>query len=80
LRQRQIAPAAAQEALAAVDTSDELAEATALWQRRFGKAPKDNREKARQVRFLMARGYAMGVALKVVRTAGNDNGSADDSA
>ena len=77
LRQRKVAPAAAQEALIAVAGADELAEATALWQRRFGTTPKDDREKARQVRFLMARGYAMGVALKVVRTAASADGSTD---
>ena len=32
--------------------------------------PKDEREKARQVRFLMARGYGLSVALKVLRGAG----------
>jgi regulatory protein len=70
LREKRVAPAAAEEALAALAHSDELAEATALWERRFGIAPKDRREKARQVRFLMARGYGMSVALKVVRRAG----------
>jgi len=70
LREKRVAPAAAEEALSALAHSDELAEATALWERRFGIAPKDQREKARQVRFLMARGYGMSVALKVVRRAG----------
>ena len=70
LREKRVAPAAAEEALTALAHSDELAEATALWERRFGIAPKDRREKARQVRFLMARGYGMSVALKVVRRAG----------
>ena len=50
-----------------------------LWQRRFGTPPKDDREKARQVRFLMARGYAMSVALKVVRIAASDDGLAEGS-
>ena len=58
------------DALAAIAGNDELVEATALWQRKFGDPPKDEREKARQVRFLMARGYGMSVALKVLRSAG----------
>jgi regulatory protein len=69
LRQKRVASSAAQEALAALAHTDELAEAIALWERRFGVAPKDPREKARQVRFLMARGYGMSVALKVLRRA-----------
>jgi regulatory protein len=70
LREKRVAPAAAEEALTAIAHADELAEATALWERRFGIAPKDPREKARHVRFLMARGYGMSIALKVVRRAG----------
>jgi regulatory protein len=71
LRQKRVAPAAAQDALAELAEVDELAEATALWQRRFGDAPRNERDKARQVRFLLARGYDMSVALKVLRSAGS---------
>jgi regulatory protein len=59
-----------EEALATVAGNDELAEAMALWERKCGEPPKDERDKARQVRFLMARGYGMSVALKVLRSAG----------
>jgi regulatory protein len=59
-----------QEALAGLDGEDELAQALALWQRRFGKAPADEREKARQVRFLVSRGYATSVVFRVLRAAG----------
>lgn len=69
LKQKQVDPTAAQEALGALAHVDELAEATALWRRRFGAAPKDEHEKARQVRFLMARGYGVSIALKVLREA-----------
>ena len=41
-----------------------------LWQRRFGVAPRDDRDKARQVRFLQARGYPLAIALAVLRRAG----------
>ena len=67
LRQKQVAPAAAADALASIAPTDEVADATALWQRRFGVLPKDDREKARQVRFLQARGYSITIALKVLR-------------
>jgi regulatory protein len=75
LRQKHVEPAAARDALAAIAQTDELAEATALWQRRFGNPPQDEREKARHVRFLLARGYGLTTALKVLRAAG----TADDS-
>jgi regulatory protein len=67
LAQRGVATGAAREALDELATSDELADATALWQRRFGAPPVDDRERAKQVRFLMARGYGLSLALKVVR-------------
>ena len=47
-----------------------IVHALALWQRRFGEAPRDERDKARQVRFLQARGYSLSVALSVMRKAG----------
>jgi regulatory protein len=70
LREKGVAAPAAKEALAALDGDDEFAQALALWQRRFGRAPADERDKARQVRFLVSRGYATGVVLRVLRTAG----------
>jgi regulatory protein len=70
LREKGVAGPAAQEALAALDGEDEFAQALALWRRRFGKAPADEREKARQVRFLVSRGYATSVVFRVLRVAG----------
>ena len=77
LKERRVEPSAAQDALRALEGVDELAGATALWQRRFGMPPHDEREKARQVRCLLARGYALSVALKVLRAAGA--AAADDT-
>jgi regulatory protein len=71
LREKGVAAPAAQEALAALDGNDEFAEAQALWQRRFGKAPADEREKARQVRFLVSRGFATSVVFRILRAAGS---------
>jgi len=70
LKERGVAPEAAAEALATLAAGDELAEATALWRRRFGVAPASDRDKARQLRFLRSRGYSTGVAWKVLRRAG----------
>lgn len=70
LKERGVATDAAQAALAQLATSDEFADARALWERRFGAPPADERDKARQVRFLLARGYSMSVALRVLRDAG----------
>ncbi|HXX83778.1 MAG TPA: regulatory protein RecX [Casimicrobiaceae bacterium] len=46
---------------------DDGAALEALWRRRFGAAPTNEREKARQVRFLQARGFALSAILKLLR-------------
>ncbi|WP_334135125.1 recombination regulator RecX [Tepidimonas sp.] len=46
--------------------ASELERALALWQQRFGRSPTDARERARQLRFLVARGFAADVARRVV--------------
>ena len=61
---------AASTALAPLAGRDEVEEALALWRRRYDAPPADPREKARQVRFLLSRGYPMSVALKVLKRAG----------
>ena len=70
LRDKGIAADAAKDALAALAPRDELADATALWIRRFGAPPADEREKARHVRFLVSRGFSAAIAFKVLRAAG----------
>jgi regulatory protein len=77
LRQKQVAPVAAIDALASMALTDAVADATALWQRRFGDLPKDDREKARQVRFLQARGYSITIALKVLRHVATGDGAVE---
>jgi regulatory protein len=47
---------------------DDDAALLALWQRRFGAAPANDREKARQVRFLQSRGFDLSAILKLLRT------------
>jgi len=45
----------------------ELEAARAVWQRRFATPPQDQKEKAKQVRFLQSRGFSMDVIFKVMR-------------
>ena len=78
LQEKRVAPEAAADALRALEGADELAQATALWQRRYGQPPRDERDKARQVRFLLARGYSTSIALKVLRAAGARNADEGD--
>ena len=44
----------------------------ALWLRRFGRAPTDDREKARQVRFLQSRGFSLSAIFKLLREPPDD--------
>lgn len=38
-----------------------------VWQKKFGRLPQDNQEKARQIRFLQSRGFSPEVILKLLR-------------
>ena len=60
---------AADDIAAALATTgiDDAAALEALWRRRFGELPADDREKARQIRFLQARGFAVSAILKLLR-------------
>ncbi len=46
--------------------ADDLAACTALWQRKYGRLPRDLKEKARQYRFLLSRGYPAEVIERVL--------------
>jgi len=70
LRERGIAAPDALAAMGPLAATDEFADAQALWQQRFGAVPPNEREKARQVRFLLSRGYGLSIALRVLRAAG----------
>jgi regulatory protein len=69
LKARGVARSDIETALAGAGIDDDAA-LRALWQRRFGRAPEDEREKARQVRFLQTRGFALSTILRFLRTAG----------
>jgi len=40
----------------------------ALWQRRFGTPPANDREKARQIRFLQSRGFELSAIFKMLKS------------
>ena len=67
LRQRGIAEELISAALPELKDS-ELAAAREVWQKKFGVAPQDEKEKARQVRFLQSRGFSMDAIFKVLRS------------
>lgn len=48
----------------------ELDRARVVWQRRFGSAPADVRQRARQQRFLAARGFEAATIDRVLKDAG----------
>jgi regulatory protein len=68
LRQRGIADELIEAALPALKET-ELDAAREVWQRKFGTAPQDAKEKAKQMRFLQSRGFSMEVIFKVMRSA-----------
>lgn len=49
-------------------TIDDDAAMLALWQRRFGAPPANDREKARQIRFLQSRGFALSAIFKMLKS------------
>jgi regulatory protein len=67
LKAKGVAPDDIDDALREADLDDDAA-LSALWQRRFGQAPANDREKARQVRYLQARGFSVSAILKLLRS------------
>jgi regulatory protein len=47
---------------------DDDAAMLALWHRRFGAPPANDREKARQIRFLQSRGFELSAIFKMLKT------------
>lgn len=66
LKQKGVGDEAAAAALATL-TIDDAAALGALWLRRFGHPPADEREKARQVRFLQSRGFSLSAIFRLLR-------------
>jgi regulatory protein len=72
LQQKGIAPEAVTQALAGLQDS-ELARAQAVWRRRFDALPGDPQERARQTRFLLARGFSGAVAAQLLKGGAHDD-------
>ncbi len=53
----------------------EQARAFEVWRRRFHAPPADAHERARQIRFLLARGFEASVVQRVLKQAADDDGS-----
>jgi regulatory protein len=66
LRERGVDAEAVRDALDALRDVDELGEARKLVERRFPGAPRDPRDQARRIRFLMGRGYTLSTARAAV--------------
>jgi regulatory protein len=77
LRTRGVPAAVAAAALAGLrgEAGSELARARAVWSRRFGVAPRSTQERARQARFLQARGFGAEVIRMVLRGLPADDGA-----
>ncbi len=71
LRQRGIAESLIDDAIPQLKES-ELETAREVWQRKFGSIPQDQKEKAKQVRFLQSRGFSLGVIFRVLKVGDSD--------
>jgi regulatory protein len=66
LKAKGVSSDTAMEALADSEIDDHAA-LVALWRRRFGNAPANDKEMARQARFLQSRGFALAAILRLLR-------------
>ena len=71
LQQKGIAPDAIVEAVASLQDT-ELARARQVWQRRFDASSLDAKARAKQMRFLMARGFSGSVVARLLKGAPED--------
>lgn len=67
LEERGVDSMLAGETLDSTLPADELSRARAVWMRKFGVAPQDRKEWARQARFLQARGFTVDVIRKLLK-------------
>jgi regulatory protein len=67
LKAKGVASSDIDNALREADLVDDDAALLALWNRRYGQLPASDREKARQVRYLQARGFSVSAILKLLR-------------
>ena len=55
-------------------TANELDSAYIIWNRKFGKLPADMKERAKQIRFLLSRGFSAETCNKVLSKADEEQG------
>ena len=67
LKRKGISGDAIEDAIGDASIEDDAA-MLALWQRRFGTPPANDREKATQIRFLQSRGFALSAIFKMLRS------------
>jgi regulatory protein len=67
LKRKGVSGDAIEDAIGDAPIEDEAA-MLALWQRRFGTPPANDREKARQIRFLQSRGFELSAIFKMLKT------------
>lgn len=72
LLDRGVAEELISEALPQLKESDVEA-AGELWRRKFGAPPRSRNERARQVRFMQGRGFALDTILKIIKSAEADD-------
>ena len=72
LKQKGVPPDLISDELAAV-ASDDFDAARALWQKKFGREAGDEKEQARQIRFLLSRGFDYELIRKVLRDVGESD-------
>jgi len=61
------------ESVLADNRDSELERAREVWRKKFGSAPADAAEKARQMRFLLGRGFSSGTIRQTLASAGADS-------
>ena len=76
MARRGIAPAVIAEASAGLESGD-LEAALALWRRRFGTLAAERRQRERQLRFLLQRGFGPALALETLRIAEREAGGGE---
>lgn len=76
LRQRGVAPELIRQSTDALKQT-EFERAREVWRRKFGTLPRDEAERAKQVRFLTARGFSVDVVLRVIKDAPGRGQSGD---
>lgn len=71
LIEKGVAPEAFAEALSELRRG-ELEAVRGVWKKKFGRQPRSAAERARQVRFLQGRGFALEVIMKIIKGGGDD--------